>query len=134
MFESRFGFLKRGVTMACLRTSHTVPDSRDSLTMRVMRGTRLSMKALRSPVGTGSRAQLLVGDFRTRSRTVSYDTGLKYVRGMLSKGIKSLSTGQESSSQRMSLILSEKNLQNASGSSGREMSVERIEIVELPMN
>ena len=120
--------------MACLRTSHTVPDSRDSLTMQVMRGTRLLTQAFRSPVGIGSSGQLLVGGFRTRSRTVSSDTGLKYVRGMPSKGIKSLSIRQESSLQRMSLILSEKNLQNASGSSGREMSAGRIGTVELPMS
>ena len=120
--------------MACLRTSHTVPDSRDSLTMQVMRGIRLSMLAFRSPVGIGSRAQLFVGDIRTRSRTVSSDTGLKHVRGMPSKGKKSLSIGQESSLQRMSLILSEKNLQNASGSSGREMPVGRIWTTELPMS
>ena len=45
--------------------------------------------------------------------------------------MKSLSIGQESSSQRMSLILCEKNLQNASG---REMSVGGIGTVELPMS
>ena len=53
--------------MACLRTSRTVPDSRDSLTMWVMSGTRLSMQAFRNPVEIGSRAQLFVGDFRTSS-------------------------------------------------------------------
>ena len=120
--------------MACLRTSCTVPASRESLTIRVMRGTRLSTQAFRSPVGIGSRAQLYVGDFRTRSRTVSSDTGLKHVGGMPSNGIKSLSFGQESSSRRMALILSEKNLQNASGSSRREMSVGRTGTAELPMS
>ena len=48
--------------------------------------------------------------------------------------MKSLSIGQESTSQRMSLILSENNLQNASESSRREMSVGRTGIAELPMS
>ena len=86
------------------------------------------------PVGIGPRAQLLVGDFRARLQTVSFDTGLKHVTGMPSKGMKSLSIGQESTSQRMSLILSEKNLQNASESSRREMSVGRTGTAELPMS
>ena len=48
MSESRFGFFKRGVTTACLKTPHTGPDSRESLTTRLMRGPRLSMQAFRS--------------------------------------------------------------------------------------
>ena len=53
MFESRLGFFKRRMTMACLRTSRTVPDSRESLIMQVVRGTKLSIPAFRSPVKIG---------------------------------------------------------------------------------
>ena len=60
--------------MACSRETSTVPGSRESLTMRVMRGTRSSVQDFSSSVEIGSRVQLLVWDFKMRSRTVSSQT------------------------------------------------------------
>ena len=53
MLDSRLGFFKRRVTMAFLRASRPVPESRKLLTMRILRRARLLMQTFRSPMEIG---------------------------------------------------------------------------------
>ena len=56
---SRFGFLSRGLIIACLKLSWIWPVTIDSLIILNMGGPRIGRSSLRSLVGRGSRWQLV---------------------------------------------------------------------------
>ena len=60
---SRFGFLRTGVTIACLRVAGKTPEEREQLIILVIGSTRQSTQRFSSTVGMGylSRQQDLFG-------------------------------------------------------------------------
>lgn len=73
-------FLRRGVTIACLKGRGTVFSDMQRLSRVVIGGSRASRQSLRRKVGRGSRAQEELEQERIMERTSIGEVGEKEVR------------------------------------------------------
>ena len=79
MSLSSVGFLRRGVTIACLNLSGKTPSRREMLLMMVIGVMRTSRYSLMMKVGQGSKPHYLAGDLNMSFLTSSLVNGWKQV-------------------------------------------------------